>query len=148
MKDEDVSVKLDTNGSNPTMLQRLIKEKLVDYVAMDIKAPLYKYEQIARLAVNKGDIQKSVDILRKGVVDFEFRTTVVPGLIEERDLHEIGEWLRGVPKFFLQQFRPVNTLDETFTEVKPLPEDMVQKFCELLRPYFDHFAIKGLERVV
>lgn len=147
IKDEGVSVKLDTNGSNPTMLQKLIKEKLIDYVAMDIKASLNEYEKITRTAVNKSNIQKSVDILRKGLVDFEFRITIVPGLIEERELQKIGEWLKSAPKFFLQQFQPVNTLDETFAEVEPFPEDIIQKFCELLRPYFDHCATRGLERI-
>lgn len=144
IKSEGYNIKLDTNGSNPTMLQKLINEKLVDYVALDIKAPINEYEKITRVKINKRNIQKSVNLLRNGNVDYEYRTTIVPGLIGKNELKEIGEWLKGSTKFFLQQFKPVNTLNEAFVEIKPFPEETLQQYYEFLKPNFNHCAIRGL----
>ncbi|TFG35553.1 MAG: anaerobic ribonucleoside-triphosphate reductase activating protein, partial [Parcubacteria group bacterium] len=79
-------VKLDTNGSNPAMLKELIKEKLVDYIAMDIKAPKDSYEKIGGKGVNIDDIEKSIDILKQNKVDYEFRTTIVPTIHSKEDI--------------------------------------------------------------
>ncbi len=85
-------IKLDTNGSNPEMLQELINEKLIDYVAMDIKAPIEKYEKTVRVKVETEKIKESVKILKKGIIGYEFRTTVVPGIIDKDD---ILKWQNG-----------------------------------------------------
>ena len=80
------SVKLDTNGSNPKMLKKLIDEKLIDYVAMDIKAPKEKYKKIFGKRVKIEDIEKSIKILKEGKVDYEFRSTVVPTVLNKEDI--------------------------------------------------------------
>jgi len=98
------SVKLDTNGTNPCMLKKLIDGRLVDYVAMDIKAPLHKYSQICRTYVNINEIQESIDLLMQGRVDYEFRTTFVPRLNEE-DILRIAGRIKGARLYVLQQFR-------------------------------------------
>ncbi len=106
IKDGGFLVKLDTNGTNPEMLERLIDDGLLDYVAMDIKSSREGYSKAVGLEnYNLEKIEKSIEILKKCKVDFEFRTTVVNGLHSKADIEEIGKWLSGEEKFFLQTFK-------------------------------------------
>ncbi len=136
-------VKLDTNGTNPEMLKGLIEEKLVDYIAMDIKAPLDFYENVVNVKVNKDDIQKSIDLIRK-LKEYEFRTTVVPGLFNENHAKLIGEWLKGSKRFYVQQFRGIKTLDKNFVNKKPFTKEELIKFRNILKPYFETCEIRGV----
>lgn len=135
-------VKVDTNGSRPELLKKLIDNKLVDYVAMDIKVPLEKYDNAARVNVNKENIQKSVDILKQGKVDFEFRTTVVPDFFTKEDCVEIGKWLKGSKKYCLQQFRPMKTLDKAYERKKSYPKEQFDEFKKILEKYINKVEIR------
>ena len=137
-------VKLDTNGSNPEMLKKLLDEKLVDYVAMDIKAPLEKYEKSANSKVNLGNIKRSVDLIRSSGVEYEFRTTVVPELFDKNDAIAIGQWLKGSKKYFLQQFRPDKTLNKSFQSQKQYTPEQLKEFAELAKPYFEKVEVRGI----
>jgi len=137
------SVKLDTNGTDPEMLKELIDKKLIDYVAMDIKAPLNFYELIVNAKVNKNDIQKSIDLIRK-IKDYEFRITVVPGLFDENHARMIGEWLKGSKRFYIQQFRGIKNLDKSFEGKKPFTEEELERFCIVMKPYFEKCEIRGI----
>ena len=99
------AVKLDTNGTNPAVLQSLLDEGLVDYVAMDIKNSKEKYAATAGLAqLDIAPIQKSIDLLLEGRMDFEFRTTVVAEYHTPADIAEIAAWIAPAPLYFLQPF--------------------------------------------
>lgn len=135
-------VKLDTNGSRPKMLEELLKRRLVEYVAMDIKAPLRRYHEVVGREIPLSAINKSISLLRRGSVDYEFRTTAVPGLVSENDLLEIAEFLRGSKRYVIQQFRPVKTLDPSFKGVKPYSRKGLQRFCERVSPYFGECKIR------
>jgi len=118
-------VKLDTNGSFPDKLENTIDKKLVDYVAMDVKLPKKKYKEIYS---NVEKIEESIDILKKGKVDFEFRTTVVPQIHSKEDILEIGEWIKGDSvKYFLQNFRAQKTIDPLFEKIKPFSEEFLKE---------------------
>jgi len=93
-------VKLDTNGSLPKVLKDLIDNRLVDYVAMDIKAPPEKYNLLTLGDISIEKIQESIDILKKGKVDYEFRTTVAPILLEEEDILKIANWIKPAKTYF------------------------------------------------
>ncbi len=97
--------KLDTNGSKPQAVKALLSAALVDYVAMDVKAPLCKYAEIARTSVDVDAIQKSIAILRNGTVKHEFRLTFAPQLTKA-DAVEAAKLVRGCEAFYLQQYRP------------------------------------------
>ncbi len=113
-------IKLDTNGYHPRMLGTLIKQKLVDYVAMDIKAPLNdKYRQLSGTKVNLSRIKQSIDLLRTTGIDYEFRTTFVPSILEKNDLVEIATYLKGSKRFYIQQFSPEVTLDHSLSSLTP-----------------------------
>jgi pyruvate formate lyase activating enzyme len=121
-KDLRLSVKLDTNGSNPGMLERLLQEDLISAVSMDIKAPLdpLLYSKLAGVSVNMGSINKSIEILKKSDIVVFFRTTVIPGLIGEQELQLIKDQLGDIPCYSIQRFRNKDTLDPEFKKIPDL----------------------------
>jgi pyruvate formate lyase activating enzyme len=136
IKKLDFLVKLDTNGSNPEMLKRLIEEKLIDYVAMDIKATKEKYEKASGIKVNINNIEKSVKILKEDKIDYEFRMTVVPTLHSKEDIIKIARWIGPAKKFCLQNFRAEKTLNPEFAKIKPYPDEFFESIKEEASPYF------------
>ena len=118
------AVKLDTNGSNPEMLNHLLDKKLIDYVAMDIKAPKNKYEKLVGKKVNIKNIERSILTLLAlscggDGVGYEFRTTVVPGMLKKEDIVNIARWISGAEKYYLQNFRAEKNNDSKFEKIKP-----------------------------
>lgn len=144
VKEEGLLVKLDTNGSNPGMLEKLLGEGLLDYVAMDIKAPLHRYAEVARVKVDMDDIKKSVEIIQRSGVEYEFRTTVVPRLIGEKDVREIANWLEGSKKYYLQQFRNHETLDKEYKKLSSYQPEELQGFASLVSKSFEVCGVRGV----
>jgi pyruvate formate lyase activating enzyme len=105
IKDMGYLVKLDSNGTNPLMLEKLIKLSLIDYIAMDIKATPAKYEKVAGVPVNYNNLKKSVKIIMNSGLSYEFRTTVVPGLLLRDDFDIMGQEIKGADKWYLQSFK-------------------------------------------
>ncbi len=105
-------IKLDTNGTNPKVLENLISKKLLDYIAMDIKAPFEKYQNITRRFLDVENIKKSIKIILNSNIDYEFRTTVVKSQLSIEDLIKISENIKGAKKYYLQKFSPKEVLDE------------------------------------
>ena len=100
------SVKLDTNGTNPELMHKLILAGVVDYVAMDVKNCPDKYaETIGVKGFNLQPVKDSVRLLMQGTVGYEFRTTVVKGMHTPQDIVEIGKWIQGADKYFIQPYR-------------------------------------------
>lgn len=134
-------VKLDTNGTNPIMLEKLLTANLIDFLAMDIKAPLEKYKKVVGKNVSLEDIQRSVELTRRAP-DYEFRTTVLPALHSKKDILSIGRWLQGARKYYLQQFRPIKTLDCAFEKEKPFDSDKLAELRGLLEIFFEQCRIR------
>lgn len=108
-------IKLDTNGTNPEMLEKLIESGLVDYLAMDIKGSPARYSEVTGVAVNLEKVKKSVKIVMQSQLPYEFRTTLVPGLADIKDLKAMGELIKGAKKWYLQHFKSdIDLVDETF----------------------------------
>ncbi len=135
-------IKLDTNGSAPELLKKLIDKKLVDYVAMDIKGPKKRYSEFAGVKVDIKKIQKSIDILKKSRVDYEFRSTIVPTLHKKEDVIEMAKWIRGAKRYYLQNFRPSKTLDQKFEKVKPFPQQYLLEIQKTIFPFFEVCQIR------
>ncbi len=144
IKSIGLKVKLDTNGSNPKMLKELIDKKLIDYIAMDIKAPTGKYAGVVKLRVNTEHIKKSVDIIKNSGIGHEFRMTVVPTITGEDDIKEIGEWLKGGKRFFIQQFQPKTCLNKDFENIKPYTKEELERFMKIAKPYFELVGMRGV----
>jgi len=120
IKELGFAVKLDTNGSNPEMLKRLIADELVDYVALDIKAPKDKYSLVAGIDVDVEKVEQSVAILKASGVTYELRTTVVPTLLSKADVVKIAEWIGPAEKYFLQSFQAkTGTVDPALAQIEP-----------------------------
>lgn len=135
------AVKLDTNGTFTVRLKRLVQERLIDYVAMDIKNSPKKYARTAGAAVDLENIRESAAFLMESGIDYEFRTTVVAKYHRSEDFIAIGEWLRGAKKYFLQNF-----VDSEFVLEKGLTaysDEDLQAFKQLLLPYIPTTKIRG-----
>jgi pyruvate formate lyase activating enzyme len=128
------AVKLDSNGTRPDILRELFEKKLVDYVAMDIKASLDNYQKVCGTKVDLERIKLSVDLIRNSGVDYEFRTTIVPGLHTVEEFKDVAEWLAGSRKYILQKYEDNGKiLDETLTERisgKKIDLDKIKKIME------------------
>jgi pyruvate formate lyase activating enzyme len=137
-------VKLDTNGYLPDVLQQAIEDRLVDYVAMDVKASPPKYTEAAGTPVDTARVARSIDILLGSDIEYEFRTTVVPGILDEEDVVRIGEWIASARAYYLQQFVPRNTLDPAMLQQEPYPADRIRAMAELVEPYVQLVQLRGL----
>lgn len=144
IKDRNLLVKVDTNGSFPSRLEDLIQKKLVDHIAMDVKAPLKRYQEVTRAAVNEEDIMRSVDIIKNSGLGYVFRTTLVPGLVGPEDIKKICQMLNGAKIYQLQQFIPLNTLDSHYLQKKPYRREEIQGLAKIAEPYFSEVRIEGV----
>lgn len=129
-------LKIDTNGAYPEGLERAIDEGLADYVAMDVKAPLdERYDVAAGRHVDIEKIRRSVRLLMEGRVEYEFRTTCVPGMIDEGTLQEIGKSIEGARAWVLQQYVPENAYDEAYRNMLPVTAAEAAQYIEIARRY-------------
>lgn len=148
IKDLGLEVELETNGTKPEVIREAIAKGLVDYVAMDVKAPL-EYAKYAKVAGSLTEeefkaILKSIELLREGAVDYEFRTTVVPGLVTLDDVVKIAEELKGAKRYIINQFLPRNTIDEKLREVRPYKPEELRGVGSKIADYFEHFDVRGI----
>lgn len=143
IRERGLLVKLDTNGSFPERLEGLLQAGLLDWVAMDIKAPLERYREVTRTNVEIERIVRSADILIGSGIRHTFRTTVVPGLVGREDVVKIGEWLRGAASYVIQSFVPQTTIDPAFLDVKPYGREELEAMAVAARPYFGEVRLEG-----
>jgi len=142
VKERGFIVKLDTNGSRPEMVKSLIDEGLLDYIAMDVKAPPERYPDVAGVKVDIEKIRETVDIIMKSGVEYEFRTTLVPRLFGRDDMEKIGRWLNGAKRFFLQNFKSGNTLDESFKNESSFSEEELKELADIAGKYFRYVGVR------
>jgi len=136
-------VKIDTNGSNPKMLKNLINKKLVDYIALDVKSPREKYNKICKKRVNIKNIERSIKLLQENKVEYEFRTTVTPSLLEKEDILKIARWISPAKKYYLQNFRPEKTIDPKFEKIKPYPQEYLLEIQRAIAPFFEICQVRS-----
>jgi pyruvate formate lyase activating enzyme len=138
-------VKVDTNGSFPEKLRELLEKKLVDYVAMDVKAPKSKYQTLAGVEVDLSKIEESIGLIKRKAPAYEFKTTFVPGLLKKEDIVEIAQWLDGAEKYFLQQFKTIPPLVSSKLEnTVPYPKSYLLETVAEIKPFFKKCAMRGL----
>ncbi len=129
IKQHGFLVKLDTNGSHPQTLKNLMEAGEIDFVSMDVKAPLdpFRYSRSVGLSTNLKPILESIEILRRGKVEYEFRMTVVPGLHRKEDIQALGHQLGVGRRFILQNFNPENPLDPSLKNIIPYDPKVLKK---------------------
>lgn len=140
---------LETNGTNPGMLKLMVKEKLLDYIAMDVKAPLSPENYAAATGVDDiglfKNIVESVKIIMKSGIDYEFRTTVVPALHTKEDILQTGKALKGAKKYVLQQFNPgKDIIDKKKAGPGSYPDNFLREMCEKIKGNFATCETRGL----
>ncbi len=136
-------IKLDTNGLHPDRLKALLDEGLVDYVAMDIKNCPEKYAVTAGLeTVDLDKIQQSIDLLKNGTVDYEFRTTVVDELHEAEDFAKIGAWIAGARAYYLQAFTDRDTV--VFENLHAPSRECMEAYAHTVRKFVPNTALRGI----
>jgi len=126
------AVKLDTNGSQPQVIKALLDEKLLDFIAMDIKGPLEKYRNIAGAPVASEKIKESINSILKSELLHEFRTTVVKSQLTPKDILKIATLISGSSKYALQKFVPVKTLNKKFLQEKNYSDGELEKMKKRL----------------
>ena len=138
-------IKLDTNGSRPDLLQQVMEDGLVDFVAMDIKAPHDLYDRLAGVSVDLSTIERSIAIIRGYAPRYEFRTTAAPGLSRD-DLIQLGDWIKSGKGYWIQEFRkPTDKelVDESYREMSALRKDDLEAVWDQLRDRFDSGGVRG-----
>jgi len=139
-----LDVKLDTNGSHPAVLRDWLDKGVLHYVAMDIKSSPARYHRAAGRPVDIGAISASLDLLRRSGCPHEFRTTVVPTLLDAKDIEEIARWIAGPSPYFLQQFQPQGCLDPYFNTIKPYEVVELEEMAAKARSYLDNVSLRGV----
>lgn len=143
IKEYGYDTKLDTNGTNPEMLDKLIGDGLVDYVAMDVKNSPSRYaETVGVPGFDMAPVLRSVELLREGRVDHEFRTTVVRGLHDEASMEDMGRWLKGESKYFLQNFVDSGALIDP--DMQGVEREDMRRYLEIVRKYIPTAELRGL----
>ena len=144
IKNKGFLVKLDTNGYNPNMVKRLIEKKLIDYIAMDVKTSLDNYENVVGVKVDINKIKKSIELIKNSGIDYEFRTTVVPGLITKENIMKIGKLLKGSKRYVLQNFRSNRDMIENrFKNIKPYKKEEIEDMRKSINGFFKEVLIKN-----
>jgi pyruvate formate lyase activating enzyme len=138
LKEKAFDVKLDTNGLDSRILEECLP--YLDYVALDVKTSPSKYSSLG--AENTTELIHTIELLKTGNVDYELRTTVVPGFVDASDIHTMSELVKGARTWALQQFIPGDTLDTELNAVKPYPPETIDKYAETLRAYAENIVVR------
>lgn len=142
IKEMGFSVKLDTNGTNPEMIYALLADGLIDYVAMDIKNSKARYAETVGLpSFDISAVEESVAFLLSGSVDYEFRTTVVRELHNKEDMQDIGEWIAGAKRYFLQTFK--DSGDLIGEGLSAYTKEEMQELLAIVKPHVGEAALRG-----
>ena len=146
LKDTGVAVKLDTNGYEVEVLDEVFRRGLVDYVAMDVKTSLPKYgAAVAMPMLDTDRIVAAIALIGRSGFPHEFRTTCVPGLVEEEDMAAIARMLGPAEDYYLQQFRPgPDVIDPAYSVVSPYPPALLNAFADVARPHVRSVTIRGV----
>lgn len=143
--DRPFLIKLDTNGTNPEMLKNLIENKMIDYIAMDIKSSIDNYKDVAGIISDEltENIIESVKIIINSGIEYEFRTTIVKDYHDEDVMRNIGRLISGAKKYYLQSF-----IDSEYVpnhELKACDKDTLSRFVEIMKEYVDTVELRGVD---
>lgn len=137
-------VKLDTNGLMPAVLEKALAEKLVDYVALDLKTAPWRYGELHRRPVDPATIGRSIRLVLEGEADYELRTTCVPGLVYEEDIRALGELARGGRRWIVQQYSPRHAMVEGWQGIEPYPAEVIREFARVAGEYVGEVGVRGI----
>lgn len=142
IKKLDYKIKLDTNGTSPDFLQKLINKKLIDFIAMDIKASPENYSQVCGVKVDINKIQKTIKIIMTSGLAYEFRTTVLPKFHNLEEIEKIAKMIKGADKYFLQNFNNKITLDPSLNKEKSFTDKELVDLKKIALKYVKNCQIR------
>lgn len=137
-------VKLDTNGLRPRVLDRLLAEDLLDFIALDLKTSPERYGELHKGPVGLANLEESIRLVLEKAPAFELRTTCVPGLVGERDIHRLGSLLQGAPGWVLQQFVPAHAWQEDCRGLVPYTVEELRGLADIARGYVGEVQLRGV----
>jgi pyruvate formate lyase activating enzyme len=144
IKNRGLKVKLDTCGYRPEVLEPLLNAKVLDYVAMDIKAPLIRYHELVNIPVDPSKITTSIALLQKNTVPYEFRSTLIEGFHTPDDVRQMVQLISGAPKYYLQRFQPLDSVyNQEFRGKHPLAESIMRDIAQEAREFVKECEIRG-----
>ncbi|MCH5152794.1 MAG: anaerobic ribonucleoside-triphosphate reductase activating protein [Clostridiales bacterium] len=143
VKQMGYSVKLDTNGAYPNKLRELVECNLIDYVAMDIKNSRELYNKTCGCVVEMEDICSSVEYLKSGVVDYEFRTTVTGTFHSDSSIEQAAKWLQGAKRWYLQQF--VDSGELIDSTVVGVDVETLKRYQKIAEQYVPNTQLRGVK---
>ncbi len=144
IKELGYKIKLDTNGTNPKLLEEIVSSNLVDYVAMDIKNSPEQYgETVGIQNFDISAVERSKNFLMQNTVQYEFRTTVVRGIHEKEDLISLAKWIKNAKKYYLQQFKNSGDLINE-AGLSSFSEEEIKKFADYVRPFVPSVQVRGI----
>ncbi|MEA3465158.1 MAG: anaerobic ribonucleoside-triphosphate reductase activating protein [Thermodesulfobacteriota bacterium] len=144
IKQLELQVKLDTNGLRPAVLESLLDQRLLDYVGIDIKTALPRYTELHHSSVDVDAVMRSVMLLKQVDIEVEFRTTCVPGLVEEDEIHAVGALLHGAPLWVLQQFVAETAMAPAMQQCAPHSVSTLGEFAIIAEGYVGKVFIRGI----
>ena len=144
IKKAGFKVKLDTNGSNPRLLEQLICDGILDYIAMDIKTSFTKYSSVTSEAGIAKKVIESIGLILFSTTPYEFRTTCVPGIVNAEDFMEIGEKVKNAKRYCLHQFQNQLTYNKDFQKIEPYSKKEINRFRDILEGFVETVDVRGL----
>lgn len=144
LKSFGLQTKLDTNGLLPELLDELLQEQLVDYLAIDIKTVPERYSELHTHPVAPTLLLQTVELAKSAVIEIEFRTTCVPQLVGSSEIAQLGELLKGAPLWVLQQFSPGHSLSSEWQQHVAYAPDQLQDLARQAEAYVDQVQVRGL----
>lgn len=136
------SIKIDTNGSNPEVIDTLLSMKLLDYIAMDIKSPAEKHKIVTRSQINFDTIKQTIELIMKSGIPYEFRTTALKKLLEEHDILDIASLIKNARLYVLQQFVPSKVLDRGFIKYESYSRDELEFLSKKIAQHVANILIR------
>ncbi|WP_029521796.1 anaerobic ribonucleoside-triphosphate reductase activating protein, partial [Persephonella sp. KM09-Lau-8] len=138
------NVKLDTNGSNPEVLKEIIENNLVDYIAMDIKAPVGRYKEITGVETDTGKILSSVELIKNSGIDYEFRTTLIKNFHSLKEILQICQIIKNSKRYVLQNFNPSDSLvSQEYKEKKGFSQKEIENLKNQLKKSCPNVSIRN-----
>lgn len=135
-------VKLDSNGTRPKILKKLLQEKLIDYIAMDIKSPLEMYTYTVGRPVLPETLRTSIELIKNSGIEYEFRTTVVKALLKPQDMEQIGKEISGAKTYYLQKFSGGKILNPQFRNKVTYSDDEFNELRKMMLQYVSYCGIR------
>ncbi|HEC30543.1 MAG TPA: anaerobic ribonucleoside-triphosphate reductase activating protein [Candidatus Yonathbacteria bacterium] len=135
-------VKLDSNGSRPEVLDDFIKKNMVDYIAMDVKAPLEDYLKIMGWWVSPEKLKKSINLIMSSGIEYEFRTTVAKSITSMDDIRKIAQTIEGAENYYLQKFIPTKLIDSSLKKESSYSDEHLNKIAEEMKRYVKNCSVR------